>query len=390
MNLNTKDLKWYGRYTDIEGIRYFDYSASGFEFCFTGKSANACIQSDPELFDDTTKGVIGVFITELSDASDYKGLSFWENFPEDLTARFILTEKENHIELFKSDVEKTVLIRVLKLSEVNFGCAGFKSLEIDGTLVRSAGNDVKSGAGNTGAAGNSIPGEKSTGNKTQSPLKLEIIGDSITCGYGIEGVWEKDGFTTKQERADKSYAFLTAKALGAEFNCVSWSGIGIISKYVDASVEEPDTTVVMPSVWPYTDKSLALRRGMEPAVWNEEWFSPDIVVVHLGTNDASYVRKVEGRRLSYVCGLRQFLEAIHRRSPKAKICCCLGIMGQDLCDSMEEAVKQFSGEFKNVPVKFVRLPVQDEKNDGVAADWHPSAKSHQRVAAILAQALKDF
>ena len=379
MNLNAKDLKWYGRYSDIDGIRYFDYSASGFEFCFTGKSANAVILSDPELFDDGTKGVVGVYITELTCESDYKGESFWENFPKDLTERFVFTQKENKIELFKSDVEKTVLIRVLKLSEVNFGCAGLKSLEIDGNLVKASGvaasgENKTCGAGTSGACG---------------ALKIEVIGDSITCGYGVEGVFEKDIFTTKQERPDLAYAFLTAKKLGAEFNLVSWSGIGIISKYVDASVEEPDTTVVMPSVWPYIDKSLALRRGIEPAVWNQDWFSPDIVVVHLGTNDASYVRKVEGRRKSYVCGLRQFLEAIHRRSPKAKICCCLGVMGQDLCDSMEEAMNQFHADFKNVPVKFVKFPVQLD-SDGIGADWHPSPVTHQKISQILYDALKDF
>ncbi|MCR4579307.1 MAG: hypothetical protein K5681_03050 [Treponema sp.] len=364
MTIKTNELKWYGRYTDIEGIRYFDYSASGFEFCMTGKKAIANILSDPELFDDNTKGVIGVYVSELSSPADYKGASFWEAFPEDLSQRFILTEKETSCTLFEADVEKTVIIRVLKLSEVNFGCAGLKSLEIDGVQNKA------------GAAANKA-------------AKIEIIGDSITCGYGIEGVFEKDTFTTKQQRADKAYAFLTAKKLGAEFNLVSWSGIGIISKYVDAAIEEPDTEVVMPSVWPYTDKSLALRRGLEPAVWNEEWFSPDIVVVHLGTNDASYVRKVEGRRKSYVCGLRQFLEAIHRRSPKAKICACLGVMGQDLCDSVEEAVKLFKGDFKKVDVKVVKFPVQLDA-DGIGADWHPSAKTHEKMSVQLSQALKDW
>ncbi len=363
MTVKTSDLKWYGRYSDIDGIRYFDYSASGFEFCFTGKKAVATILSDPELFDDNTKGVIGVYVTELASGANYTGSSFWEKFPEDLSQRFVLTKNENECVLFESAEEKTVLIRVLKLSEVNFGCAGFKALEIDGKMI--------------------APSAQSKG------LRMEVIGDSITCGYGIEGVWEKDTFTTKQQRPDLAYAFRTAKKLGVEFNLVSWSGIGIISKYVDATVEEPDTTVVMPSVWPYVDKSLSLRRGLEPEVWNEENFSPDIVVLHLGTNDASYVRNVEGRRKSYICGLRQFLEAIHRRSPKAKICCCLGVMGQDLCSAMEEAVNQFHGDFKKVPVKFVKFPVQLDE-DGIGADWHPSAKTHEKISKILADSLKEW
>ncbi|MCQ2592379.1 MAG: GDSL-type esterase/lipase family protein [Treponema sp.] len=357
------NLKWYGRYLDYENARFFDFSASGFEFCFTGKKATALILSDSPNHGDANKGVIGVYVSELSSAEEYKGESLWENFPEDLTNRFILTEKENNLVLFESEKEKTVLIRVLKLSEVNFGSAGLKELVVDGTLITK---------------------------KTESKAKkIEVIGDSITCGYGIEGVWEKDTFTTKQQRADKAYAFLTAKKLGADFQLCSWSGIGIISKYVDPSVELPDTTVVMPSVWPYIDKSLSLRLGIEPEVWDEKRFSPDIVIVHLGTNDASFVRKVEERRLAYVSGLRQFLEAIHRRSPKAKICCCLGVMGQDLCDSVSEAVELFNKDFSKVATKVVKFPVQLEE-DGIAADWHPSAKTHEKVALQLSEALKEW
>lgn len=378
MILKTDDLIWYGRFADIDGIRYFDYSASGFEFCMTGKKAVATIQSDPELFDDTTKCVLGVYVSEIPDGSAaerYTARSLWNDFPDDISARFILTQKETECTLFESADEKTVIIRVLKLSEVNFGCAGLKLLEIDGTQNNPKKNSCDCSGGKIGTGVN--------------PPKIEIIGDSITCGYGIEGERAEDPFITKQERADKAYGFLTAKKLGADFHLVSWSGIGIISKYVEETVEEPDTTVVMPSVWPYTDKSLSLRRGLEPEVWDESRFSPDIVIVHLGTNDMSYVRKVEGRRKAFVSGLRQFLEAIHRRSPKAKICCCLGAMGQDLCDSVEEAAAQFSGDFKNVPVKTIRFPMQDER-DGIGANWHPSARTHEKMAVMLADALRDW
>ena len=62
-----------------------------------------------------------------------------------------------------------------------------------------------------------------------------------------------------------------------EFWCVSWSGIGLISKYVDASIDIPDTTITMPLLWPYTDKSASLRLGVEPEVWYEGKSYEDIV-----------------------------------------------------------------------------------------------------------------
>jgi len=366
MKLKAQDLKWYGRHFDYEGRRYFDYSNSGFEFCFRGKKAVCKIQSDPEHYDDTTKGVLAVYITELYESTEYKGLSFWENFPEDLDKKIFLEQKDNECVLFESDVEKTVLIRVLKISEVNFGYAAFEEVEIDGRQIIPTGNPADN----------------------KSP-KMEIIGDSITCGYGIEGVWNTtETFTTKKERSDKAYAFLTAKNLGAEFRCVSWSGIGIVSNYVDPSVDIPNLPISMPLLWPYTDKSLSFRLGIEPEVQPDD-FAADIVVIHLGTNDASFVRGKEDRRLLYVHGLRLLMEAVHRKYPHAKICCCLGAMGQDLCDSVHQAVQLFSKDFPTVQTKAVKFPVQDEK-DGIAIDWHPSAITHQKIAAQLTDELKNW
>lgn len=370
MQITKEQLHWYGRYLDHKDIRYFDYSASGFEFCFTGKKAQATFITDTEAWDNEHKAVLGIFVKKLSGKSEYKP-SYWNNLPlneSDVTepVRVFLTEAENKITLFESsdsDKEETVVVKVIKISEAAFGYAGFKSLEIDGSLV--------------------------SGKEEASNLKIEFIGDSITCGYGIDGIFEKDSFTTKQERADKSYAFLTSKNLNAEFNLVSWSGIGLISNYVDPSVELPLTSWLMPALWPYTDKFLSKRLGLEPEFWDINRFKADIIVINLGTNDASYVRDKEERRLLYVSTYRTFLETIHRANPSAKICCCLGVMGQLLCDSVEEAVSLFKDDFPYVKTAVVKFPQQDEK-DGIGADWHPSAITQKKVADQLTKALKEL
>lgn len=358
--IEKENLIWYGRYLDHNGIRYFDYSASGFCFVMKGKRAETVILSDPDSWGEANKGVLGIFVTEGSDT----GIAA---IPEEPTARITLSKRENHIVLFDSPVEKTVTVRVMKFSEAAFGYAGLKSLELEGDLLSSPESPA-----------------------TESQLKLEFIGDSITCGYGIEGVWEKDTFTTQQERPDKAYAFLTAKALGAQVQLCSWSGIGLISNYVDPeTIMLPDTHWLMQANWPYTDKSLSLRLGIEPEVWDGAGYEPDIVVIHLGTNDISWVRGMEERRLEYTAQLRQLIEAVHRRSPRAKICCCLGIMGEQLNASVEEAVNLFKKDFPNVAAKAV-LFTQQLEEDGIAADWHPSAVTHKKAAELLAEALRTL
>lgn len=358
--IEKENLIWCGRYLDHNGIRYFDYSASGFCFVMKGKRAETVILSDPDSWDEANKGVLGIFVTEGSDT----GIAA---IPEEPTARITLSKREKHIVLFDSPVEKTVTVRVMKFSEAAFGYAGLKSLELEGDLLSSPESPA-----------------------TASQLKLEFIGDSITCGYGIEGVWEKDTFTTQQERPDKAYAFLTAKALGAQVQLCSWSGIGLISNYVDPeTIMLPDTHWLMQANWPYTDKSLSLRLGIEPEVWDGAGYEPDIVVIHLGTNDISWVRGMEERRLEYTAQLRQLIEAVHRRSPRAKICCCLGIMGEQLNASVEEAVNLFKKDFPNVAAKAV-LFTQQLEEDGIAADWHPSAVTHKKAAELLAEALRTL
>ena len=358
--IEKENLIWCGRYLDHNGIRYCDYSASGICFVMKGKRAETGILSDPDSWDEANKGVLGIFVTEGSDTSIAA-------IPEEPTARITFSKRENHIVLFDSTVEKTVTVRVMKFSEAAFGYAGFTSLELEGDLLSSPESPA-----------------------TESQLKLEFIGDSITCGYGIEGVWEKDTFTTQQERPDKAYAFLTAKALGAQVQLCSWSGIGLISNYVDPeTIMLPDTHWLMQANWPYTDKSLSLRLGIEPEVWDGAGYEPDIVVIHLGTNDISWVRGMEERRLEYTAQLRQLIEAVHRRSPRAKICCCLGIMGEQLNASVEEAVNLFKKDFPNVAAKAV-LFTQQLEEDGIAADWHPSAVTHKKAAELLAEALRTL
>ena len=349
--IDFNELIWNGRYLDHEGLRYFDYSASGFCFVMTGRRAEAVILSDADSWNEANKGVLGIFVTDGEDT----GI---QAIPDEPTKRVTLREGETRITLFESDVEKTVCVRVMKFSEAAFGYAGLKALEIDGEL------QVAESVEN-------------------HPMKLEFIGDSITCGYGIEGVWEKDTFTTQQERPDKAYAFLTAKALGAQVQLCSWSGIGLISNYVDpATVNLPDTHWLMQANWPYTDKWLSLRLGLEPEVWDSSRYEPDIVVINLGTNDISWVRGMEERRLEYTAQLRHLIEAVHRRSPKAKIVCCLGIMGEALNDSVKEAVELFKKDFPKTCAEFLPFTQQLE-SDGIGADWHPSAVTHKKAAEKL-------
>ena len=145
-------------------MRYFDYSASGFEFAFTGTKAVCKFCSDPEVWQSDTKCWLGVYVSELDEDAAKKPLDFWKDFESEPDKHILLDKKTAEYTIFESKTPKTVHVRVLKLSEAAFAYAGFCGLKIDGTLLKSAAQ-----------------------NKKPCHAKLQFIGDSITCGYGIDG-----------------------------------------------------------------------------------------------------------------------------------------------------------------------------------------------------------
>ena len=74
MKYSTSDLqlnlKWYGRTLDHDNVRYFDFSASGFEFCFTGTCAKATILSDSKNWNAENKAVLGIY-AKVINPEDY-------------------------------------------------------------------------------------------------------------------------------------------------------------------------------------------------------------------------------------------------------------------------------------------------------------------------------
>lgn len=102
--------------------------------------------------------------------------------------------------------------------------------------------------------------------------RIEIVGDSITCGYGNEGE-SPCNFSAETENHYLTYGAIAARALGAELHTVAWSGKGVVYNFGDDKVEP------LPTIY---DRVLAVSGD----VWDFSW-QPDAVVINLGTNDFS-------------------------------------------------------------------------------------------------------
>jgi lysophospholipase L1-like esterase len=207
-----------------------------------------------------------------------------------------------------------------------------------------------------------------------SERRIEIVGDSISAGYGDEGPDTRCSFSADTENHYASYGAVLARALGAELSTVAWSGRGVIKNY-DGGPGDP-----MPVLF---ERTLPEEQASR---WDFSWV-PQAVVVNLGTNDFS--TEPDPPQESFVAAYRALLERVRSVYPSAFVLCTVGPMlgGEDLGRArrgIAEAVRQrrTSGDGRVVAYE-MQTP-----NPSPGCDWHPSTATHARMAAELAGELE--
>lgn len=207
------------------------------------------------------------------------------------------------------------------------------------------------------------------------PLNITFIGDSLTCGYGNLSNDTELPFSTAYEDGLQSFASIAAKALNAEYEMVSVSGIGLYKSIY--------AHVTMPGIYEQIDiydTTPYVFKGCE-----------DIVVLNIGTNDNTYLKYlVEPTRLyeenmfleSYI----RFIKRLHVLHPQAKIIAISQGSRQNHVDALiEKAVKQMNESYL-VHLRISDIPVED----GMGQQFHPTVLTHQRWGYELHQFIKKM
>lgn len=341
-------VKQIGRSQMNDGnVLWLIHSGSAVEFTFTGTKASVIMQGD-------STGVPG-------NRENAARFAVYVDGERVMDEQMLQMQKEFEIPL--SGGEKEYTVKIIKLSEAANSIIGIKSIDV------TAKSDIRP--------------------TPSKDLKIEFIGDSITCGYGVDDEDKDHHFATSTEDATKAYAFKTAALLDADYSLVSFSGHGIISGYSGDGnkVEEQ----LVPPVYAKLGKSYATGGNISLAEtdWDFSRFVPDVVVVNLGTNDASYTGSNKEKRQEYTDAYVEFLKAVREKNPDAYILCTLGIMGTDLCSSMHNAVDAYASETGDEKVSYMDFAVQAAA-DGLAADWHPTEATHAKAAEKLAEEIRTL
>ena len=213
---------------------------------------------------------------------------------------------------------------------------------------------------------------------TPAPFKrrIELIGDSITCGYGNEGAGPNCNFTAATENEWMAYGAITARALAAEPHVIAYSGKGAYRDNT-GNVESQ-----MPEIYG------RIFADDNKSKWDFSTWTADVVVVNLGTND--FATGDPGQ--PYVDAYTGLVQQVRGHYPEAYILCAVGSMlsGANLTKDIAyvKGVVAAANAAGDAKVSFVDLGQQNGNADGYGCNYHPSVKTDQLMATKLTAAIK--
>ncbi|MCX6180650.1 MAG: GDSL-type esterase/lipase family protein [Bacteroidetes bacterium] len=147
-----------------------------------------------------------------------------------------------------SNTEHT--IEITKRTEASVGKCSFKGFFTDGTLLSP----------------DPLPS-----------VKMEIVGDSRSCGYGNEKSYvnpnDTPGFHSVNEDNYYAWGAMASRNLGVQYHCTAYSGKGMYRN------NNASTSGVLPDIY---DR---IHPDESNSAWNHAEYVPDIIVILLGTND---------------------------------------------------------------------------------------------------------
>ena len=222
--------------------------------------------------------------------------------------------------------------------------------------------------------------------------KIEFIGNSITCGYGNEGLNKNDHFDYATENHYYSYASITARNLEAQHWVVARSGIGAYRNYGEAKTGSPGSC--MPMQYEYTGYAWNPDFRNQPTFLGEKWdfsrYQPDVICINLGTNDTS-TNNYDLDLLKQ--GYQKLLKQVRDHNPKAKIVFLTGSMLynkelQEVKQLLDEVTAEAQKSGDKEVYRFDIAPISGEEFYG--NDYHPNVYQDEKMAAELTPYLRQL
>lgn len=204
--------------------------------------------------------------------------------------------------------------------------------------------------------------------------RIEIIGDSISAGFGVDGKAKEEPYSAETANAYLTYGWVAARQLKALPTIVAWSGKKMW----------PDNTI--PEIYDYifpSTKSGAWSPDSTP--------KPQSVVINLATND--FGKGIPDEK-GWKGGYSAFVKKVRKNYPSAFIYLVTGSMMSDSwpvgakhLSTLKSWLDSIQSEMGDAKIKRLDFPVQQE-SDGIGSSWHPNAVTQAKMGRLLAVAIK--
>lgn len=305
------------------GVTRFGWSGSGVEFRFSGTQA-AVRMDDPS-----------GFFTVLVDGMERPRLSTMSG--------------ERTYQIVSGLTPGTHQVEIYRRTEASFGATRFFGVELNG--------------------GELLPPPPARLHR------LELIGDSISTGYGNEGADSSCSFEARTQNHWLTYGAIAARNLAAELVTVAWSGKGVIYNY------DEDKNQPLPELYARAVPSDA------QSSWDFGKWQPEVVVINLGTNDFSTGN--DPAQLLFVEAYKDFLAQLRDNYPNAWIMCLVPTLlgGTDL-STARDYITQVVAQINAAGDSRVVLRTLQFQQQGAGCDYHPSLATHASMAESLTAQLR--
>jgi len=316
-----------GRREDLNDSVSFDWSGSTLNFkCDVEGKVSVNVTSGLNNYDDSEEGKCG--LTLFSVFMD--GERIKSNIEVDNTTKDIV---------LYDDVSRGVhTFSLVRQTNVYMSLAQINSISIKGKLLKA----------------------------DEKKAKIEFIGDSYATGYSLQGVKEGGGYDSYYDDPIDAFAYQTGLNLNSEVMLTALSGAGFAYGYTDFTV---------PFAYKYDNYFRDKTKIYNPP------FTPDIVVINLGTNDVAQVG-FDAYHEQIKKGVKKLVdEVFYAYGSQMPIV----YVTDETHENNDPVIKEAMEEMDDVDYRFISITTNNFKNNG-----HPDKACGHQMGEDLSSALKEY
>lgn len=355
------EIRIIGRTLRRDDLALF-WTGSGMEFCFDGTQVWIDIESDYTSHEDWIRvEVNGCTVERMMIPKGHNKICLLRGL-ENGTCRKIRIYKE--VQPMIQDESRKLIVH---------------SIELDGRLYKMA----------------------------QPDFRMEVIGDSLTAGEGLNGPVGMVNSASNVFGTEGHYAIEAAKELNAEISIMAQSGWGVYCSW------DNNTQHTMPYVYEKVcgplhgamNESLGTQR-----LWDFTEWQPDIIVVNLGSNDGfafdypqwvnpetqEVIHQYKNADGSYAkeCtdkiseAVHRFLINLRHNNPNAYLLWAYGMIDHSMRPYIEEGILQYKKCEKDEKASFLALPYLQK--GWLGSNNHPGIISHRAAKECLVDKIREI